>query len=147
MAPVYHNIIITTVHTVYKGVFNFEEDEFWERFMIHAVPLMRYMGQGTEGLKKMWDEIDAKNEGVIVPVQVRWLASLHSIKERWHNGETSALSVVFVVKGSMLVRRLVKEGFNAAGVWYRVEPFTNAGPDSRCKHCWRWGHIENKCCG
>jgi len=34
-----------------------------------------------------------------------------------------------------------------AGVWYRVEPFTSVGPDSRCEHCCRWGHIASKCSG
>jgi len=62
-------------------------------------------------------------------------------------GENSALSVVFVVKGSKVVRRLVKEGIKAAGVWYRVEPFTSAGPDSRCVHSCGWAHIGSKCSG
>jgi hypothetical protein len=54
-------------------------------------------------------------------------------------------SVDFVVKGGKVVRRLVKEGINAAGVVYRVETFTNVGPDSRCEHCGRLGHIESNC--
>jgi hypothetical protein len=40
---------------------------------------------------------------------------------------------------------LIKKGIKAAGVWYRVEAFTNAGLDSRCELCCGWGHIENKC--
>jgi hypothetical protein len=58
------------------------------------------MGKGTEGLQKMRDEIHAEKEGVMVPVQVRWLVSPHSIKERRQKAEISASSVVFVVQGS-----------------------------------------------
>jgi hypothetical protein len=53
--------------------------------------------------------------------------------------------VVFVVKGSRLAQRVIKKGIKAAGVWNRVEAFTNVGPDCRCELCCGWGHIENKC--
>jgi hypothetical protein len=39
----------------------------------------------------------------------------------------------------------IKQGIKASGVWYRVEAFMNAGPDSRCQLCCGWGHLENKC--
>ena len=61
------------------------------------------------------------------------------------NGEIAASSVVFVVKGSKMAQSLVKKGNKDAGVWYRVETYTNEGPDSRCELCCRWGHIANKC--
>jgi hypothetical protein len=147
MALIYRDVIITAARTVDNGVIDVEENESWERFKIHTVPLVRYMGKATEGLQKMRDEIHAENEGVTVPVQVRWLASPHSIEERRQKGEISASSVVFVVKGSKVVRRLVKEGIKVAGVWYRVEPFTHSGPEGRGEHGCRWGHIESKCSG
>jgi hypothetical protein len=40
---------------------------------------------------------------------------------------------------------LIKKCIKAAGVWYRVETFTNIGPDSRCDLCCGWGHLETKC--
>jgi hypothetical protein len=55
--------------------------------------------------------------------------------------------VVFVVKGSKVAQKQVKEGIKTGGQWYRVEPFTNAGPDGSRKHCVGWGHIESKCSG
>jgi hypothetical protein len=42
---------------------------------IHAVPLMRYMGTGTEGLQKMPEEFEAEIESIAIPTQVRWLAT------------------------------------------------------------------------
>lgn len=47
-----HDVIITTACTVNKGVINVEENKSWEIFNIHAVPLIRYMGTGTECLQK-----------------------------------------------------------------------------------------------
>jgi hypothetical protein len=145
MALIYRDVIITAARTVDKGVIDVEENESWERLKIHAVPLVRYMGKGTEGLQKMREEFEAENEGIKVPTQVRWLANTRTIRERRQNGEIAASSVVFVVKGSKAARGLVKNGIKAAGVWYRVETYTNAGPDSRCELCCGWGHIENKC--
>jgi hypothetical protein len=40
---------------------------------------------------------------------------------------------------------LVKQGIQGAGVWYRVETYTNQGPDTQCVLSFGWGHIENKC--
>jgi hypothetical protein len=59
----------------------------------------------------------------------------------------SASSIVFVVKGIMVVRQLVEGGIKTPGVWNRVELFTNIAPDSRCEHCCSRGHIESKCSG
>jgi hypothetical protein len=97
-------------------VIDVEVNDSWERLKIHTLPLVKDKGKGTEGLQKMRDEIHTENEGVTVPVQVRWLASPHSINERRQMGEISALSAVFVVMGCQVARRLVKEGIKAAGV-------------------------------
>ena len=53
MALQYRDIIITAAWRVDKGVVDIEENESWERLKIRAVPLVRYMGTGMEGLQKM----------------------------------------------------------------------------------------------
>ena len=103
------------------------------------------MVKGTQGLQKMRKEFEAENEGVTIPTQVWWLANPRAIRERRQIGEIAASSVVFVGKGSKLVKGLVKKGIKAVGVWYRVGAYTNAGPDNRCELRCGWGHIENKC--
>jgi len=82
MAMQYRDIIITAARTVDRGVVDVEENETWERLKIHAVPLMRYMGKGTEGLQKMREEFEAENKGIAIPTQVRWLANPGIIGER-----------------------------------------------------------------
>jgi len=141
MAMQYRDIIIMAARTVDRVVVDVEENETWERLKIHAVPLVRYMGKGTEGLQKMREEFEAENEGIAIPTQVRWLANPHTIRETRQNGEIGVSSVVFVVKRSRLAQSLIKKGSKAAGVWYRVEAFTNAGPDSWSELCCGWGHI------
>jgi hypothetical protein len=147
MALTYGEAIINAARTVDEVVMDVEEDESWERLKVHAVPLVRYMGKGTEGLEKMGDKIHVEDEGVEIPVQVRWLANPHSIRDRRQKGEISASSVAFVVKWDKLAWRLIKEGIKGVGVWYRVKPFMNVGPDSRSEHWCGWGHIEIECSG
>jgi hypothetical protein len=93
----------------------------------------------------MREEIQAENEGVTIPAQVRWLSNPRTIKEREQRAEIKASSVVFMVKGKKVAQRLVSKGVNAVGVLYKVEPYTNAGPDSLCELCCGWGHTESKC--
>jgi hypothetical protein len=49
----YRVMIITAARMVNRGVVDVEENAFRERQMIPAVPLVRYMGKGTDGLQKM----------------------------------------------------------------------------------------------
>jgi len=70
MAMRYRNMIITATRTLDKGVLDVEKTETWGRQKIHAVPLVRYMGRGTEGLQKMGEEFEAENESIAIPTQV-----------------------------------------------------------------------------
>jgi hypothetical protein len=116
MAMQYRDIIITAARTVDRGVVDVKENEAWERLKIHAVPLVQYMGNCTEGLQKMREAVEVENEGIAIPTQVRWLVNPCTIRERRQNGKIAASSVVFVVKGSRLVQNLIKNGIKAAGV-------------------------------
>jgi len=82
MAMRYWNVIITAGMTVDRGVMDVEGNKTWERIQIHAVPLVRYIGIGTEGSQKMREEIEAENEGIAIPTQARWLANPRIIRER-----------------------------------------------------------------
>jgi len=114
----YRDIIITPMRTVDKAVVDVEENKSWETFTIYAVPLIRYMGKGTEGLQKLPEEFDAKNEAVRIPTQMQWLANPRAIRETKQNGEIAASSGVFVVKRSKVEKGLDRKGIKVAGVWY-----------------------------
>lgn len=63
----YRDIIITGASTFDTGVVDVEENRTWDRLMIHTVPRARSMGKGTEGLKKMREEFEAANLGMVIP--------------------------------------------------------------------------------
>jgi len=44
-----------------------------------------------------------------------------------------------------MAKKVSKGGLRAAGVMYDVGRFMNAGPDSFCGVCSRWGYVEAKC--
>lgn len=83
---------------------------------------------------------------IAIPTHGWWLANPHTIMERRQNGEIVTSSVAFVIKGSKAAQELVNKRIKAAGVRYRVNTYTNVGPDSRSELCCVWNHIENKCC-
>jgi hypothetical protein len=47
-----------------------------------AVPLNGYVGRGTNGLEKLWEEIQAENAGVTIPMAARWLGRVPQLKEK-----------------------------------------------------------------
>jgi len=145
MALQYHVSILTKARMVDIAVVDVAENESWARLMISTVPLVLYMGKGTEGLQMMREELEAENEGIVIPTQVRSLANPCTIRERRQNGGIAASSVVFVRTGSKVAQSLMKRDIKEAGVWYHVETYTNEATDSRCQLCCGWGHIENKC--
>lgn len=129
MAMRYRAMIITAARTVHKDLVDVEENKTWERVMIHAVGLVRYMRKVPQGLKKMKVQFQAENEGVIIPTQEWWLTNPSAITVRRRNRELSASLVVFVVKCSKVAKGLVKRSIKAVGVWFRVDTYTNLGPD------------------
>jgi len=86
MALAYRELIINSARTVDRGVIDGEANECWERLNVHAVPLVRYMGKGTEGLQNMRYNIHAEIKGVVIPVPVQRLANVHSIRGRRQRG-------------------------------------------------------------
>jgi hypothetical protein len=93
----------------------------------------------------MREDFNSNNEGIVIPTQVRWMANPRTIRQRRQNGENAASSVVFIVKECRVAQSINKKGIKASRVWYRVETYTNTGPDSRWEVRCGWGHPQNKC--
>ena len=83
----YRDTVICATRTVDAGIVSVEVNEIWKRLKIHGIPLARYVGKGTHGTEKLREEIEAENEGVTIPIVVRWLGRLEEIKERAMKGE------------------------------------------------------------
>jgi hypothetical protein len=145
IALVYTKEIIPVACTVDMRVINREENVLRKQYKLHTLPEVWYMGNETEGLHRICNKIHTENEGVVIHVQLRWLANTHNIRNTTQTGEISASSVVLVVTYIKVACRLVKENLEVPAVWYGVERFRNVDRDSHCKHCWEWGHVESKC--
>lgn len=109
------------------------------------VPLGRYLTRTSEGLDKLRDELVTENEGLKIPLTIRWPGKAADIAARWARRQISALSVTFAIKGKGVTGRIVKEGTRVCGKGMRAFFFVPAGPGALCTACSGWGHIEEKC--
>jgi len=122
-----------------------ETNELWERVKMHGVNFDRYLGKKTGGgLENLRQELQAENKGVVLPLAINWIGGLKDVQKKKSEGKKASM-VVFAVKGSKMAKKVFKRGLRVAGVKYDVEKFMNAGPDSFCGICSRWGHVEAKC--
>jgi len=141
----YREIVIKAARKVDTGIVDIETNELWERVKMHGVNFDRYLGKKTGGgLEKLRQELQAENEGVVLPLAINWIGGPKDVQKKKMEGK-KASSVVFAVKGSKMAEKVLKGGLRAAGVKYDVEKFMNAGPDSFCGVCSRWGHVDSKC--
>jgi len=141
----YREIVIKAARKVDAGIVDIETNELWERVKMHGVNFDRYLGKKTGGgLEKLRQELQAENEGVVLPLAINWIGGPKDVQKKKAEGKKASM-VVFAVKGSKMAQKVLKGGLRAAGVKYDVEKFMNAGPDSFCGVCSRWGHVEAKC--
>jgi len=141
----YRDIVIKAARKVDAGIVDIETNELWERVKMHGVNFDRYLGKKTGGgLEKLRQEVQAENEGVVLPLAINWIGGPKDVQKKKGEGK-KASSVVFAVEGSKMAENVLKGGLRAAGVKYDVEKFVNAGPDSFCGVCSRWGHLDAKC--
>jgi hypothetical protein len=68
VALTYRDVIINKARMVDMEDIDVVETKSLERLKVHAVPLIRYMSKGTDGLQKMRDDIHVENEGVVISV-------------------------------------------------------------------------------
>jgi hypothetical protein len=96
-------------------------------------------------MKKIREEFEVENDGIVIPTEVRWQANTCTIRGMRQNGEIARSSVVSIITVSTVAQSLVKKGIKAVGLCYQVETYMNEGHDSRRKlRCGR-GDIVNKC--
>ena len=127
--------MIKAARKVDAGIVDIETNELWEKVKMHGVNFDRYLGKKTGGgLEKLRSELQAENEGVVLPLAISWIGGPKDVQKKKSEGK-KASSVVFAVKGSKMAEKVLKGGLRAAGVKYDVERFMTAGPDSFCGVC------------
>jgi len=127
------------------GIVDIETNELWERVKMHAFNFDRYLGKTTGGgLEKLRKELQAENEGVVLPLVINWIGGPKDVQKEKGDGK-EASSVGFAVTGSKAAEKVLRAGLRAAGVKYDEEKCVNTGLDSCCGVCSRWGPINSKC--
>jgi len=77
-----------------------DTNEHWERVKMYGVNFDRYLGKKTGGgLEKLRQELQAENEGVVLPLAINWIGGPKDVQKKKAEGK-KAWSVVFAVKGS-----------------------------------------------
>jgi len=131
----YREIVIKAARKLDSGFVDIETNELWERVKMHGVNYDRYLGKKTRGgLEKLRQELQAENEGVVLPLAINWIGGRKDVLKKKVEGK-KASSVVFGVKESTMAEKVLMGGLRVAGVKYDVEKFMNAGPDSFCGVC------------
>jgi hypothetical protein len=96
---------------VYKANKEVELDLNWVILKIHGVPFARYMGKGSEGVDKLRGEIEAENEGVNIPIAIRWMGNFSQLKGRRIDEGLQSSSAAITVKDWRLLQSLLRKGY------------------------------------
>jgi len=104
----YRELVIKAARKVDAGIVDIETDELWERVKMHGVNFDRYLGKKTGGgLEKLRQELQAENEGVVLPLAINWIGGPKDVQKKKVEGK-KASSVVFAVKGSKMAEKVLK---------------------------------------
>lgn len=141
----YKDMIISVTRKADPDIIDLTTNKTWQRVKLHGVLLSRYFTRDSSGLDKLRSELEAENDGMKIPLAVRWLARTEIIYQRWSNKQIDSSSVTFAVKGEGFVEKMIRDGVRVCGRWMRVTQYVQVGPGALCTACSAWGHIEERC--
>jgi hypothetical protein len=116
-------------------------NEEWTRIKLHGVDTQRYIGK-LDTLKR---DLMTDNDGLDIPMKIRWLVPENLVQQRTRDGNIRASSVTFAVKDRGTAMHAIRKGLLLAGRCLKVESYLKAGPDAFCDHCSGWGHLSLNC--
>ena len=136
--------IIEAARRADKAIINVVTSETWAELKI----LVLYGQYGGEsGRAELREQIEAENEGVVVPpFSMRWMRSKRIIEQYYQKGRLpqDAASVVFKVCSKVVGKKLLTEMW-VAGVKFRAMPYIADRADTLCSRCSQWGHSKFCC--
>ena len=113
----------------------------WRWVKTHRISLARHVDRGSGGLRKPREELEAENEGLRTPAEIRWLGRVVNIRACFDECHDTAATVVAAVLGEATFSRLCRSGERLQDRRHEVEPFEEERLDAFCSRCCRWGHI------
>lgn len=127
-----------------KVIINVVANETWAELKI-LVPYDQYWHPNR--LADLREQIEAENEGVVVPpFSVQWMRSVRIIEQHYQAGclPKNALSVVFKFPGKVAAQNLQMEMW-VVGNKFHALPFIPNRADILCSTCSQWWHSEFWC--
>jgi hypothetical protein len=109
------------------------------------VPYERY--RHPKGLSDLREQIEAENEGVVVPpLSMRWMWAKRVIEEQIQRGRLplGSMSVVFKVPNKMVDWKLLSEMW-VVGNQHKALLFILDKTNTLYGRCSAWGHLEFRC--
>jgi hypothetical protein len=137
----FSDVILTASRRLDSAIVAVGPNEEWTRIKVHGVDTRRYIGK----LDKLKKDLMTDNDGLDIPMSVRWLANELTVKQRTNVGSIRASSVAFAVKDRGTAIHAIRKGLFLAGRCLRAEPYLRASPDAFCDHCSGWGHLAVNC--
>lgn len=137
--------VLQAARKVDPGVKGLEAKQSWWWIKVHAIPVARFVGKGSNGTEALREELEAENEGLPIPSAIRWLSGAASVKTRYNEGIIKASSMVLAVKDEETYRLVRRAGLRLQDRRYDTEAYEEVRPDVRCGHCSGWGHIGAQC--
>lgn len=118
----HRDTVIRAARAVDPGVAGLEARMSWWWTKIHAIPVARYLGKGTNGTEALREEIEAENDGIKIPSRVWWLSGMPSVKARFKEGSIKPSSVVLAVSDEDTFRLVCKGGLRLQGAGTTLRP-------------------------
>ncbi|KAI5778057.1 hypothetical protein EDC01DRAFT_758423 [Geopyxis carbonaria] len=141
--------IIREVGRVCPDVIRIQPDETWNRLKIHDVSVTQgiyFRPQNIrQGILRIKQDLEEQNSNLELKMDPRWLLSPRAIQEAMERMGRRASTIVICIKSNEKADELVARGVRLGGSRLRVERYINAGPDTLCELCSRWGHMEYNC--
>jgi hypothetical protein len=73
MLAAWREVVVKAAKRIDQGIIDLEKNETWEKVKMHGISFDQYAVKKLGGLEKLRQEIQAKNEGVVVPMAINWL--------------------------------------------------------------------------
>jgi hypothetical protein len=137
----FRDTILNAARRLDPSVIAVDPTEEWTRIKVHGVDARRYVGR-MDVLKR---DLMTDNDGLDIPMQVRWLTDESTVRRRLEDGAIRASSVTFAVRDRASAVRATKRGLFLAGQTLTADLYLKAGPDAFCDHCSGWGHLLHAC--
>jgi hypothetical protein len=112
-------------------------DEKWIKILAHQVPT--FLNNLPITMEQLQQDIQMFNPGIKLQTCPRWLVTNPYEKGKQHS------SVVLSLPSQEAAKSILKSGLFIFGTSVRVAKYIDSRPDTQCRNCLRFGHVQQSC--